>query len=368
MKVLMIVTKLYIGGTETYVLSLAEALRKQGVQVGIATSGGPLMATCQRLGIPVHTFPATAAHDSAQYARYLSAILTNNAYQIAHAHDPRSIRAVHALLQVFAIPVVVTLHGTYYEPALIRSLAQQASAVIAVSPALSKWVQRCGVSATRVKVIPNGIDTAYFTPAATMTEAWKALQVPQNGTIIAYAGRFSWDKKGIAQKIISAGERINRLNPNVYTVLVGPGTYRADLAKRAAQANQRLGRRAIIVRPAITNIRTLYRSANLVIGTGRVLLEAMACGKPVLAAGVKGYLGLVTPKHITHAVNCHFGDHAADTPLTVDALVNDSTSIRKTPELAHSLSKFGRDLVVQRFSISHVAGQINTVYQQCFFF
>lgn len=367
MKVLMIVTKLNIGGTETYVLSLAEALRKQGVEVGIATTGGPLVATCRQRGIPVHTVPASAAADVATYARSLATLFTLHFYQLAHAHDPRSFRAMRAL-HGFAIPFVVTLHGTYYNQALVRSVAQQACAVITVSPALAKWVQQCGVPATKITVIPNGIDTTHFTPVSSTVAARNLLHLPQNGTILAYAGRFSSDKQGIAQKIIAAGERINRLYPNVYTMLAGPGIYRAALAKRAAQANHRLGRVAIIVRPALTNIRTLYRAADLVIGTGRVLLEAMACGKPVLAAGVKGSFGLISPARITAAVHGHFGDHGASSPLTVDALVRDFTHIRKTPALAPSLGKFGRSYVLQHFSISHVATRMIAVYHDCLVF
>ncbi|MGZ4107349.1 MAG: glycosyltransferase, partial [Tumebacillaceae bacterium] len=367
MKVLMIVTKLNIGGTETYVLSLAQALCQKGVQVGIATSGGPLVARCKQLRIPVHAIPAAVINSPSAYAASLATLLRSHAYNLVHAHDPRSFRAICALRRVSSVPAVVTLHGTYFPKPLIRSVASHANIFIAVSPALSKWVQRCGVPSGRIIVIPNGIDTAHFSPTPTTTtaQARSLLDLPQRGMLIAYAGRFSSDKFPIAQKIIQAGERLNRLFPDITTVLVGPGVYRSTLAELAAQANKRLGRRAIIVRPALANVRTLYHAADLVIGTGRVALEAMACGKPVLAAGVKGYLGLVTPERIGHAIHCHFGDHAADEPLTVEHLVRDSTRIRKTPELTQSLSKFGRHLVVSRFSISPIANQLIAVYKDC---
>jgi hypothetical protein len=46
----------------------------------------------------------------------------------------------------------------------------------------------------------------------------------------------------------------------------------------------------------------------------------MACAKPVVAAGVAGYCGVVFPENVNKMIQCHFGDHGAFAPIT--AIIN----------------------------------------------
>ena len=49
--------------------------------------------------------------------------------------------------------------------------------------------------------------------------------------------------------------------------------------------------------------------ADCVVGTGRVAIEAIACKKPVFAAGNNGYFGLLNCDNIENAWRVYFGDH-----------------------------------------------------------
>lgn len=70
----------------------------------------------------------------------------------------------------------------------------------------------------------------------------------------------------------------------------------------------------------MNNILHAYYAADVIVGTGRVALEAMACAKPVVAAGVAGYCGVVKPQNIDKVIQCHFGDHGAFVPITAQKL------------------------------------------------
>ena len=47
----------------------------------------------------------------------------------------------------------------------------------------------------------------------------------------------------------------------------------------------------------VSDMAPVYQSADLVIGMSRVVLEAMACGKPCIVAGPEGDFGLVHPEN-----------------------------------------------------------------------
>lgn len=104
--------------------------------------------------------------------------------------------------------------------------------------------------------------------------------------MIAYVSRLDQDKYPIARRVIEAGGRIALIHQHFSLVIVEPGPYRRNLQQLASQLNKKIGRRAIVI-PALHNIQVFYNAADAVIGTGGVASEAMACGKPIIAAGVR---------------------------------------------------------------------------------
>ena len=50
------------------------------------------------------------------------------------------------------------------------------------------------------------------------------------------------------------------------------------------------------------------QQANLVIGAGRVAMEALLCGRPTLAIGEAKAIGLITPERLAKALASNFGD------------------------------------------------------------
>ena len=54
-----------------------------------------------------------------------------------------------------------------------------------------------------------------------------------------------------------------------------------------------------------------YSNSDCVVGTGRVALEAMACGKPLIASGNQGYFGLLTKRILKKLRKVYFADHKA---------------------------------------------------------
>ncbi|MCQ6562881.1 glycosyltransferase [Paenibacillus mendelii] len=362
MKVLMLVSRLNLGGTEKYILSISQYLQARGVQVGVASMGGPLMRSFQGSGIKVHLLSG----DESSALKQLSSIITRESYRMVNAHDSKSFRYAAALHRQRKIPLIVTVHGTYHHKPSLLTAAKAARRIITVSPKLSKWLIGLHLPPSKIKTILNGINTSVFHPASQLSEKGRrrqSLHLPSSAQLLVYAGRFSHDKYPIARKVIMAAERIARNNRHFAAVLYGPGSLRSQLAQQAAEVNRRLGRQAVYVRPPLSSIQHAYYAADVVVGTGRVALEAMACAKPVVATGVAGYCGIVAPSNVNRIIQCHFGDHGALGPLTVQRLANDINQLLNNPRRARQLGDFGLRTVRGRYSMNKVGSQLIQYYK-----
>lgn len=363
LKVLMIISNPEFGGTETHVLCLSKILRKYGIQVGIATYGGPFLRQFRSQGVHVHWMMKNKTSSSAAAASNVSRIVKKHTYSIVHVHDFESFRMLpHLSKKLPNTPLVMTVHGNYYSKSELRRAATPANLVIAVSPIVRQRLIQSGVPARKIMWIPNGIDVQRYSPTTNPNQYKRMLHLPINKKICVYAGRFQSDKWRIAKKLILAAEPIARKDGNFILLLIGFGHYRTRLARLAKQMNERLKRTAIYVLPPTNHIQNYYRAATLVVGTGRVALEAMSCGKPVIAVGLAGYEGIVEPKRLTSSIVHHFGDHAALEDIRISRLSNDMYKLLANPKRSRFLGHYGRKVVHRRFSIRRIAAVTRKAY------
>jgi len=190
----------------------------------------------------------------------------------------------------FGIPYVTT-YGFWYaqlsRPGITRPLKgiverlglKHATAVIATTPELAARASRV---ARRVELIPNGVDTTRFRPAArARTDGRKR---------VLYVGRLSAEKNLSA--VITATES---LGTEVW--MVGAGPLKDELATQARKSGVVVEFRGIVPQPQLPEV---YASADVFVlasfteGHPKVLLEAMACGVPCVASDCPGNRSLVT--------------------------------------------------------------------------
>ncbi len=199
------------------------------------------------------------------------------------------------------LPVVVQVLGSDLallsrDPArlpLLRRTLREADAVTVVSEPLRRAVLELGVSPAKVTVLPNGVDTTRFRPRS-RERARRRLGLP-SGPLILFVGHLV-PVKGVDLLV----EALARLGPEVRLVLVGSGPLEGTLRRRARALGLE-GR--LLWAGEVDHARIpLYLAAcdTLVLpsrseGEPNVVLEAIASGRPVVAAAVGGVPGLVRP-------------------------------------------------------------------------
>jgi teichuronic acid biosynthesis glycosyltransferase TuaC len=209
----------------------------------------------------------------------------------AHYFYPDGVAAVR-LARTFGIPVVVTARGTdlnlipeYRSPRrMIRRAAAQADGLITVCQALKDRLVELGMAADDVVVLRNGVDLQLFRMID--RQAARA-RLGLTRRTLASVG---WlvERKGHHHAIGAL-----RALPDTDLLIVGDGPERARLERIAVQEGvsarvRFLGRIEQQQLPEVYNAIDALVLASSREGWANVLLEAMACGTPVVASAVWG--------------------------------------------------------------------------------
>jgi glycosyltransferase involved in cell wall biosynthesis len=209
---------------------------------------------------------------------------------------PDGVAAV-ALGRALRIPTVVKLHGSDIDVlSNRRGLREQlalalphAARVIAVSRPLAEAVAKLGVAPERIDVIANGIDGAIFHPRDRAAARAELGHAGDHSRWILYVGRIEADK-GILD-LAAAFRTLAARQPGTRLVLVGHGKARAA----AEEMLRPLGDRVLFLGPRpLAEVPIWMGAADILTlpshheGTPNVILEALACGRRVVATRVGG--------------------------------------------------------------------------------
>jgi teichuronic acid biosynthesis glycosyltransferase TuaC len=226
----------------------------------------------------------------------------------AHFAYPEGLAATLAGL-FLRVPVTITLRGTLpliapfrLRRPQLRFALRRAARVIAVSESLKRDAVALGIPEEKIRVIGNGTDPGVFHPQD-RTEARRALGLPKYGPLLVSVGTLA-PRKGF-HLVIEAMARLGKRWPTLrFAVVGGDGAEGAMSAELKALAG-RLGiaDRVIFAGPRQSGeLAAWYSAADLFVlataheGCPNVVLEALACGTPVVATPVGSIPELIDPE------------------------------------------------------------------------
>jgi glycosyltransferase involved in cell wall biosynthesis len=299
-------------------------------------------------GLDMALKPLALAAASMRAARNLSSAGWRCEVVDAHYLYPDAVAAA-TLATRLGRPFVVTARGSDVNliaqmpgprKRIVAALAR-AGRVIAVSQALKHALVQIGVRPDAIEVLRNGVDMTLFRPGNRETVR-RALGVGQ-APLIATVGNLL-ELKG-HDLVLKAAHRI----PGAHVVVVGRGPEKVRLATLVRELHMQ-DRVQFLDNLPQTDLAGVYSAAD-VLGLGstregwpNVLLEAMACGTPVVATDVGGVREIVTDGHVGQTVAGRDpGEFAA-------ALRRFLGGQRRAPELVRShASRFAWSPIVHRY-------------------
>lgn len=203
------------------------------------------------------------------------------------------------LKNLYGKPFVLTVPGgdAYEQPfldswynALARYVLGEADEIITVSQFNAKHLLSVGVSQSRLHVIPNGYDERLFKPGATF-EAREKLGLPLQKKILLTVGNLVAIKGHTY--LLDAMKLVLRERRDVLLVIVGAGSLSEVLGRKVAEL--KLEKNVLFVGwkehgeiPAWISACDVFVFPSLNESFGVAVIEAMACGKPVVGTCVGG--------------------------------------------------------------------------------
>jgi glycosyltransferase involved in cell wall biosynthesis len=203
--------------------------------------------------------------------------------------------------------------------------------------------------------IHSGVDLKQFMqPNGNRVEKRRSLGLDQNGAVIGFVG-WLLPIKGPAY-LLKAMAHIWPDHPTASLVMVGKGELDVDLRAQALRMNANgkvkfLGWREDI--DEIMPVFDLLVLPSLNEGMGRVLVEAMAAGKPVVASEVGGIPDLVKHGETGYLVR----------PADEKALANGIKKLLNDPERAGQMGQRGKEYCRQ-FSLEAMIEKLDDLYSE----
>jgi glycosyltransferase involved in cell wall biosynthesis len=290
------------GAIEAHLLDLYTILQEQqfpvtlisDVRPGFNPGGGTVVP----VGSPVDQFPL--APFASSLAHLVGGYLTARAcirYLDRHPSDGPFVLHLNEEISASLIthaarfPVVFTVHNPPVEPGIAplgpleralrsvgsaltrRFVARHASLVIVPNPALrERLIIEWGLEEDRVVMLPLPIDTRLYAPGHRSRECSDLL----------YVGRLDGRKN-----VLELVRLMERLDSGVRLTLVGDGPLR-DSLNRVVRRRNWAQRVRLLPRVGLHRLVQLYRSSSAFVfpsrleSFGRAILEAAACGLPVV--------------------------------------------------------------------------------------
>jgi glycosyltransferase involved in cell wall biosynthesis len=193
--------------------------------------------------------------------------------------------------------VVWHLHSRLLEDRVTRArnslrfglLGRSTARILCVGPGIRDQAIARLAPAARTQVLANGIDLRRFAgvPADERRAARRRLGLPlERPTLLTFA--WDWETKG-AQLFLEAVQTLNRRGRDVRAVVVGSGSRARGEAERLDLDG------AVHALVATESVGDLYAAADVFVaasvaeGFGFAVLEALACGTPVVASDIAGH-------------------------------------------------------------------------------
>jgi glycosyltransferase involved in cell wall biosynthesis len=370
MRVLLVETISELGGGQWSLLELASQLQRDGVDVLASVPRGPLQTRLKDAGIPVASIPSFRARRKplALFAQLLTG--ANEAAQIrktAWLFQPDVIHTNSITAGMLSLPLargrafICHVRDLRFPVKPMIQIARQARRIVAASDAIDSSLSEFlrGSSRSRLVRVVNGIDIGRFAPCDP-AQARHACGLPAGVPVIGMVAHLTpWKRHEV---FIEMACQIAQKRPDAHFVIVGRDllgehkpyrkTLRQLVTSRGLDA-------AFHWLEEVGDVREALQAMDVLVHPphdepfGRVLCEAMAMRRPVVAVRQNGPATIV--EHGVSGLLVSVPNPESFARAVFQLLDN--------PEQAGAMGEAGRKRVIDRFNITRTASQMRAVYQ-----
>lgn len=341
MNILMALSQLEVTGAEVYGTVLSDELIRRGNKVYIVsdTLTKPTNAQYEKI-----EFNKRKLKDRVSQVRKLLKIIKEKDIQVVHAHSRASSWSCAIACRIAKIPLITTIHGrqpVHLSRKLVKAFGDYSLSVC--ENIRDHIVNDLKVKPENITVLRNMINTKEYQKSS-------FTDIEKNQKVISIIGRLSGPKGDVTYNLLDILHRRKDFKIQVIGGKEVPARF-----KKFTGNVEFLG--------YVNNVSEKIRESSIVIGAGRVAVEAILCEVPVLAIGEAESVGIVTLDRLNTALKSNFGDIS----------LNHAPTFRWTdviPEIDKGFNinkddlKTLREKVIEEFSIESIVENIEKIYQR----
>lgn len=298
------------GGVERGTVEIAGAITAAGGRALVASEGGILTHDLTRVDAEHILLPVASKNPIVMYNNIgrLIELIKREHVDIVHVRSRAPAWSAYIACQRTKVPLITTFHGTYSIGNFLKrrynAVMTYGARVIAISGFIGGHIRRYyGVPVDKIRVIHRGVDIDRFDPEKVSAERVIKLanewRLPDGIPIIMLPGRLTRWKGQLL--LIDAIAKLNR--KDIRCLLVGSAQGRAVYRREIESRIARHGLEAVVrIVEHCDDMPAAYKLTDLVVSAstdpeafGRVMAEAQAMGRPVIASDHGGARETVLP-------------------------------------------------------------------------
>ncbi|MTK65005.1 MAG: glycosyltransferase family 4 protein [Methanobacterium sp.] len=262
---------------------------------------------------------------------------------------------------IYNVPYLSTVYGEevylsmrYHVTYVLKFLLRGSSNIITISNATYEACLNIGLSESKLDIIPFGVDTSFYKPLSVIKDE-ESFQILSVGYLI--------ERKGFIY-LISSIKEVLKEHKNIKLKIVGSGPQEQQIKDHISKLKLE---DHVEIHGNITDeeLLNMYNSSNLFIlpsivdsqgnteGLGVVLIEAMACGLPVIGSNIGGITDIIQDGENGLLVN----------QKDVFGLSKSIIKLIENPNLREKISLNGYKSVKANFTWEVIAKQYDHLYK-----
>jgi glycosyltransferase involved in cell wall biosynthesis len=370
--------RVWRGGQEQALLLMTGLKRRGHGTELLAVRDSAVALRAQAAGIRLHAIGGSARQIGA--ARRLREVLPQKRFDVLYANEAHALTAAWLAGSHRQLPLVAARRVVFPlspSPFALRRY-RAAARILAISQAVRNQLLAAGLDATRIEVVPDGVEIpGPVTPQArenarkrwgfrteeTVVECVGALTAEKGHALLIEAfAKLRQEAPNCADSAAASAPSTNRTSscttPGNYRLLIaGEGPLRAQLERQTREAGLQS---AILFAGFVPDVEFVYAAGDLFVfpslqeGAGSSLLRAMAYGLPVLAVARGGIAEIIEDGRNGVLVR----------EVTAEALVRAAARMLRDSELRERISRAARVTVASRYSVDRMVDETARIFEE----
>ena len=364
MNILHVLSQFEVTGAEVYAVTLANAQRLRGHTIILVsdTLNVPFDGTYIRYSIGNRAYGQRFRNIA-----FLFHLIRENGIQIVHAHSRAASWVCYFATKFTGVAFISTIHGKQHVHTSSRAWNIYGKHIIVVCERLrSHLIEDLGFNPKYIMHIPNGIDVSHWLQYDDPSSRRKVFEIGNDTIVILFVGRLTGPKGDVVRFLIS--KVFPRIASKIRCVFyIIPGIIiPQDIPKLINDVNQKIGCNQIMLLEFQKDVIPFMKTADVIIGSGRVAMESMLLAKRTLAFGEAGYAGIIRIDNFIDQCNINFGDIGKYNEPEIQTISNDLLTLlqEKKNSERHTLQTFIR----KSYDINYIEDRVNRIYQTAFAF